>query len=54
MFILKKIVIFKDHRGGPGKPNFDGPPLPVEGMTVRELEAITGNYNLSIDKCFNG
>jgi len=35
---------FKDHRGGPGgKPPFDGPPMPVEGMTVRELEAITGN-----------
>ncbi|XP_025412242.1 hrp65 protein-like isoform X2 [Sipha flava] len=32
----------QDHRGGPpGKPQFDGPPMPVEGMTVRELEAIT-------------
>lgn len=37
--------MFKDHRGvGPGKPPFDGPPMPVEGISVRELEAITGKY----------
>ncbi|XP_050429825.1 hrp65 protein-like isoform X2 [Adelges cooleyi] len=34
-------AFMQDHRGGPGKPGFDGPPAPVEGMSVRELEAMT-------------
>ncbi|XP_050534003.1 hrp65 protein-like isoform X2 [Daktulosphaira vitifoliae] len=33
-------MFMQDHRG-PVKPVFDGPPAPVEGMSVRELEAMT-------------